>query len=216
MKILRFIFILSLVFSQYDFNLQDLNINSAYFEDIVGPSQFENEVSLVYFGHFTWGTCTARFEELNDFYQGLISSGFENNIKLFGVGKDTHINNLENWTDQNVGIVNADTSPFEVWNNWDSSQRDLFILDHNGNLQYHNNITSGISEDVYVLVNQLISEISSLLGDINIDGEVNVLDVIQTVNIILGTSNYNELADINDDNMIDILDVVQLVNIILN
>ncbi len=53
MKILRFIFILSLVFSQYDFNLQDLNINSAYFEDIVGPSQFENEVSLVYFGHFT-------------------------------------------------------------------------------------------------------------------------------------------------------------------
>ena len=216
MKILRFIFILSLVFSQYDFNLQDLNINSAYYEDIVGPSQFENEVSLVYFGHFTWGTCSARFEELNDFYQELISSGFENNIKLFGVGKDTHINNLENWTDQNVGIVNADTSPFEVWNNWGSSQRDLFILDHVGNLQYHNNITGGISDDVYALVNQLIAEISILLGDINIDGEINVLDVIQIVNIILSISDFNELADINTDNLIDILDVVQLVNIIIN
>ena len=45
---------------------------------------------------------------------------------------------------------------------------------------------------------------------------MNILDVIQTVNIILGISNYNDLADINTDNMIDILDVVQLVNIILN
>ena len=53
MKIIHFIFILSLGFSQYDFNLQDLNINSDYFENIVGPAQFENEVSLVYFGHFT-------------------------------------------------------------------------------------------------------------------------------------------------------------------
>ena len=58
------------------------------------------------------------------------------------------------------------------------------------------------------------------LGDVNQDDELNVLDVVTTVNFILGVlepTAYQQYAgDMNDDDSINILDVVLLVNIILN
>ncbi len=60
------------------------------------------------------------------------------------------------------------------------------------------------------------SQVQFILGDLNGDGIVNILDVIQTINIILYNGNYNHLADINMDEYINILDIVQLIDIILN
>jgi len=55
-----------------------------------------------------------------------------------------------------------------------------------------------------------------VLGDLNLDNIINVLDVILLVNLILdGADNFN-LGDMNNDNQINILDVIILVNIILN
>ena len=54
-----------------------------------------------------------------------------------------------------------------------------------------------------------------VIGDINIDGLINVLDVVYLVNIILDISDDTPLADINFDGNIDVVDVVLLVNIIL-
>ena len=54
------------------------------------------------------------------------------------------------------------------------------------------------------------------MGDINADGEVNILDIVLAVNIILGIDEFNIFADINYDGVINILDVVQLVNLILS
>jgi hypothetical protein len=58
------------------------------------------------------------------------------------------------------------------------------------------------------------------LGDVNQDDELNVLDVVTTVNFILGVLDptaYQQYAgDMNDDDSINILDVVLLVNIILS
>ena len=45
---------------------------------------------------------------------------------------------------------------------------------------------------------------------------INVFDVVILVNMILYAPGYNSIADLNSDGSIDILDVVQLVNIILN
>ena len=53
-----------------------------------------------------------------------------------------------------------------------------------------------------------------LLGDVNEDSFIDILDVILTVNLILNNA-YDHLADINFDNTIDILDIVQIINIIL-
>ncbi|MBQ4137958.1 MAG: RagB/SusD family nutrient uptake outer membrane protein [Muribaculaceae bacterium] len=58
------------------------------------------------------------------------------------------------------------------------------------------------------------------IGDVNQDGNVNVMDVTQLINIILGQSEaasvYSFLtADINGDGNTNVLDVTQLINIIL-
>ena len=55
---------------------------------------------------------------------------------------------------------------------------------------------------------------ATLLGDINSDGVLNVLDIVSLVYIIL-SGEENPLGDVNEDGDINILDVVILVNIIL-
>ena len=57
-------------------------------------------------------------------------------------------------------------------------------------------------------------------GDVNLDTEIDILDIVLMVNMVInGTDELSptaiELADINNDNYIDILDIVTLVNIIL-
>ena len=56
---------------------------------------------------------------------------------------------------------------------------------------------------------------SSLPGDLNDDGLVNVLDVVVLVNIVLGQADQDPAGDLNGDGLINVLDVVILVNIIL-
>ena len=53
-------------------------------------------------------------------------------------------------------------------------------------------------------------------GDLNLDGIINILDVIEMVSLIIENSVYNELADLNSDELINVVDVIQLVNIILS
>ena len=56
----------------------------------------------------------------------------------------------------------------------------------------------------------------NIIGDVNGDEIVNVLDIVLLVNLVLTGAEYNEQSDINNDGIINILDVVQLVNIVLN
>ena len=61
-----------------------------------------------------------------------------------------------------------------------------------------------------------VNKISSLLGDLNEDGLINVVDVISLVNIVLGINGNLENSDLNNDNQTNILDIVFLVSLILN
>jgi glucose/arabinose dehydrogenase len=89
------------------------------------------------------------------------------------------------------------------------------------------NITSfGVDENNELLIcaNESIYKLSSdeevgILGDLNQDGLINVLDIIVNINIILGTTptTYQLWSgDINSDGAINILDIVLMVNIILS
>tara|TARA_B100001250_G_scaffold383131_1_gene376861 strand:+ start:493 stop:2154 length:1662 start_codon:yes stop_codon:yes gene_type:complete len=55
----------------------------------------------------------------------------------------------------------------------------------------------------------------NLIGDLNADGMLNILDIVIIANNILN-DNYNVIADLNEDGLLNILDIVALVNIILN
>ena len=59
------------------------------------------------------------------------------------------------------------------------------------------------------------SEIEETIGDINEDGNVNVLDVVILANAVL-TGEDLPAGDINGDGVSNVLDIVGLVNIILN
>ena len=56
---------------------------------------------------------------------------------------------------------------------------------------------------------------NNLLGDLNNDGILNILDIVALINLVLA-ENYNSIGDINADEALNILDIVLLANLILN
>ena len=54
---------------------------------------------------------------------------------------------------------------------------------------------------------------SSINGDVNGDGVVNILDVVAAINIVL-SGEYQVSVDLNEDGSVDILDVILIVLII--
>ena len=58
------------------------------------------------------------------------------------------------------------------------------------------------------------SEECAITGDVNNDGEVNVLDIVDVVGCVLGNPCPN-CSDVNEDGGLDVLDIVMMVNIIL-
>ena len=61
---------------------------------------------------------------------------------------------------------------------------------------------------------------TTLLGDVNLDSTLDVIDVVLLVNYVIGQSEFNDfqmvVGDINSDTVINVLDIVSLVNEILN
>tara|TARA_Y100001970_G_scaffold91791_1_gene115811 strand:+ start:111 stop:3098 length:2988 start_codon:yes stop_codon:yes gene_type:complete len=103
--------------------------------------------------------------------------------------------------------------------NWSQSSFPVSAGEHTFIWQYNKDqaVTSG--DDAAWIDNIIFppSYYSSILyGDINNDGNINIQDVILSVNIILDSLAYNEAADINMDGTIDVLDVINIVNLILN
>ena len=68
------------------------------------------------------------------------------------------------------------------------------------------------SADVSVLINQ---PGTVLLGDINCDGEVNLLDVAPFVDALI-SGMFEPKADINQDGTVDLLDVGPFVDLLTN
>ena len=93
-----------------------------------------------------------------------------------------------------------------------------FIINQEGLISYANNEVD--TEWMLSVINDLLGYNSGILGDLNQDEAINILDVISTINIILSVLEVTDYqlwaSDLNQDNVTNILDVVSLVNIILN
>ena len=78
-----------------------------------------------------------------------------------------------------------------------------------------------LAENVLIINGQIIGDEGpcAIQGDINGDQNLNVLDVVLTVNNVLcldGGDCYDFCADMNQDSVLNVLDVVLLVNAVLN
>ena len=176
-------------------------------------------------------------------YENLISNGYDQ-VKLIGVGKSQHMNNISNWTNGNDTPVCADQSPYPTWNGWGASQRDLFVLDHEGNVVFHENVTSGLPSDLESLVIDLVSQIPGdsecTDGDINNDNPCNpwecwegqwiemIIDCPEQMGVPCEDGVYISpaegeccsicmlLGDLSGDGIVNVLDVVAMVNLVLS
>ena len=92
-----------------------------------------------------------------------------------------------------------------------------FIIDQNGIIQYANNEID--TAWMLSIIEDLLYSDDLLMGDINFDQSIDILDIVLCVNIVLGSSIPSQdqisVADFNDDNSINVLDIILLVNIIL-
>jgi len=89
---------------------------------------------------------------------------------------------------------------------------DLITGEYFGEITISSNSQSTIS----IPVSLNVLDNNALLGDVNDDGLLNVLDVVTLVNIILNNSDYILTGDMNQDGALDVLDIVILVNVILS
>ena len=126
---------------------------------------------------------------------------------IYAIRLDANGNSI--WAEGNVVITNSSNPKSDVM--ICKGQGCIFIAwTENGNVYAH-----CLKED-----GTLGEPDSSFAGDINADGEISVLDIVQLVGFILGSSNPSDTqinsGDLNVDGELNVLDVIALVNIILN
>ena len=112
---------------------------------------------------------------------------------------------LSNWTNSNNTPVTADEGAFPVWSSWEAGQRDLYLIDANGEVAFHENISSGLPSNLEEMVIDLIP--SSTCND----GFVEVQDVPNTCIVFDQSSCFHEgdlqvISDIAESNGIFNLD----------
>ena len=64
----------------------------------------------------------------------------------------------------------------------------------------------------------IFAELNSLPGDANMDGDINVVDIVMIVGFIMydNTELNFDASDMNNDGIINVIDIVQIVGIILD
>jgi len=111
-----------------------------------------------------------------------------------------------------------------IYGDWCTGDIWALTYSSNGDVENEHLLTTGInittfgldeSNELLFCGNESLYKITSTLGDLNSDGNIDVLDIVVMINLIL-SNDYQTNADMNGDQSINVLDVVQLVNIILS
>ena len=167
------------------------------------------------------GYCTSLTFDIGDTYSLWSNRGGAYFINLPQEATNLKIssNFISNLNCTHLAISSTDEfflSPLSLDNNDNYISIDSFP-DGNQVLIFNTNYNDVISNQISFTI---LLDQSDLIGDLNYDGEINVVDVIIVVNFALFITIPNEsellLADLNEDDTINIMDVVQLINIILN
>ena len=114
-------------------------------------------------------------------------------------------------------ILNTDPL-HQIWNMFAGSTYSAYaFIDHNMVIRYLLNMPNLYDfQNIYIpeLLHSLYECEDTVDGDINIDNDVSLLDIINLVNCIL-EDNCNKCYDLNFDNSLDVNDILYIINIIL-
>jgi len=159
--------------------------------------------------------------------------------EAFSIIADNYIHNENNYIEVSDGVLR-----FTLYNHGGFTQvYNYLLLEPSGNSLYdEGEATLGPNENIVLSFNLSNQQVDSsivnlsiwpiyhdyalkelsfnvvqnnvLLGDVNADGTINVIDIVQLVNLIL-TNDYTVNGDINQDQLVNVLDIISLVNLIL-
>ena len=162
------------------------------------------------------GYCTASTFDIGETYSLLSNRGGAYYIEVPEEGSDLIIESQfpDDFNCMHVSINSDnefDISYIDLTNNESYIAIDS-VSDGTQAIILNTKYNSPISDSVNFIIN---FNQNNLIGDLNDDGLVNVLDIILTVDIVL-QNEFDITADLNDDGSINIFDVVLLINIILD
>ena len=155
-----------------------------------------------------------------------------NDVVLVGISNTNNQNIINDFVAENSlsfpilfdpgssgGVQGGDTYDLYYMPNDGSPYPRDFVINQEGIISYANNEID-TAWMLSVIYNLLSNNEDMLLGDVNSDGLINVLDVVNIINFILSINipvgDQFVLSDLNQDDVINVLDVVLIVNIILN
>ena len=163
----------------------------------------------------------------NNFYTQFLSAVFELELPLnengcYNILDEEPFAPLEPiWVHTELYHADRQSGAFRLGNGntliTDANSLRIIEVDIEGDIQWEYNYT-GESNSIARAQKYPIDylETDLLLGDVNNDGFINILDVVSTVNIVLGQAEWVDTADYNSDGVINVLDIVSIVNIILS
>ena len=179
-----------------DYSLEDVNPNSNTFGANIGPSYFQNQgqvISMSVFNWETWGSWRALFAQLCDLNNN--NTWDTDKVSLIGVGIGSGGSGALD------AMLNGASVPWvldpseNVWDEFlgpNAPRRQIVLLDQNLEKRFQQQYSGALNNtqinELVNIIEQLIDEASILLGDMNADSILNVLDVIILVNMALGTA----------------------------
>ena len=218
MKFLILILLHTVIFSNYEYTLQDLNNTSPTYRDDVWLPSYSSHITLHYFSTQGWAGWTNTFRQLSDFQTELKSDYGYENIVIIAVGQTNISDFNDNFcADSDLPLVMDEYPELPIREQFSPYSQDhyLVILDYDGNYIDHIDLPNlGNNQKNYILGILEENYNQSLLGDLNSDTILNVADIILIIDFILSEI-YNENGDMNFDGGLNIQDITILLNIIL-
>ena len=154
-----------------------------------------------------------------------------NDVVFVGISNTNNQNMISDFIEENSltfpilydpgspgGVQGGDTYDMYYMPNDGSPYPRDFIIDQGGIIAYANNEID--TAWMLSVINDLLLTDNGILGDINQDSVINILDVVLLLNFILSNETPTDSqflsSDLNLDGIINVLDVVLIINIILN
>ena len=216
----KYILLLSFgfIFCNLEYSLEDYNTTSPTYGLNVWHPEYTDYITLHYFSSQGWAGWTSVFVQLHNFQNELRNEDGYENVVIIAVGQ-TNISNFNSnfCANSDLPLVMDQYPDLPIREAYEGQHKEVVIVDTESNILGRivvNNLSNTEKNYIRNIIAENYSE-PQLLGDINEDGLINVLDIISVVNLIL-TSQNNELADMNSDGQVDVLDIVSIVNLILN